>query len=932
MNNCSVVEKRLGRGQSDPAKEYFWTRVPGAFQGKKGSNTLDITWLYAGKRLDKIVVTSDQDYTPKGDGPPASPLRKSESVRLISEWLKPSVVEKITDIYIADEKGLKIPDCKIFYWNDKNKHEYSQNSLKIGPTEKIKIEATMQRSKEIKNLQGLFIDYKLKNKILTLKTATSRLFFNSQQELCGIETLADKKWITLIQPFQKCLHWGLRLFDPDEKRFFNITEEQFKTTYPEKKPDQGILINYMYKGISVKVTIQKSQWQAFKADISLVNKSPFEICEVQFPLLSGITVNNDHQNDYLMFPMYEPEIIINPATVGVKDIVYPKASMNWIDVFQKEAGICVTGIDRKITLTRIQNIPANSKNSTGISLTKINRIKRRDGQKKYTFYIYPHHGDWHVGADFYRTVFYSLFPKPDYPQWLKDVNCWYAPYLASVSRKYPERQPPPYASFKQKILDRSFTLGTDFVQMWGQGSMDHACPTYYLPDPERGGEKAFINLLNYLSKYRIKTGAYIIPNAMSDFYCQADVIRSRKLTDIPKEQRPLSWDEFNDHLHYPTYNSRQKGPLKKYPGELMERIKNHQAVIQRSYRKMAFASKRWRDYITYWIKRYVINYGMDVIYMDTLGNTPYTPEYNDKLKMFGYGEGGLDRYKYLQSMTAELRKQRPEFTFIQEAVTDAYAIYAAPMTSGFHRNPEVYRYTFPDHIMFFGQANGGWSKKDAMKIVGIPFLEGMKFDILRLFNPMLPLIWMRESFTPLFSQCRYHHIFGISFDEKFLEARLFKSKAYNLITFLKKSDDPAELHLQDKAVTSSEHAYILSKDGFSKIPRKTTVHNKKNSCIKIDKPAGIIILFNSPYNTIIPYAWNNKDKLILHLLNPGNKDLKTDIVISDINGNKLWSNLKSVSAWKSETLEIKNLKGNVYIDVNSSGQKTRIRRHIGGPR
>lgn len=931
MNNCSVVEKRLGRGQSDPVKEYFWTRVPGTFQGKKGSNTLDITWLYAGKRLDKIIVTSDKDFIPKEAGSKKSPLRKSESVRLISEWLKPSIVEKITNIYVTDEKSSKVHNCKIFYWTGDKKLEYSQGDLKIDSNKKFKIEAVIQQHKGMKSLQGLCVDYKLKDNILMMKTATKRLFFNSQQELCGIETLSDKKWITVIQPFQKCLYWGLRLFDSDQKKFFNVTEEQFKTAYSKPSQAQSTLVTYTYKGINVKITIGKSQWDAFRTDISLTNKSPYEICEVQFPLLSGIAVNKSPQNDYMMFPMYEPEIIANPATCGVKDIVYPKASMNWIDVFQQNAGICVTGIDRKITLTKIQNIPANSKNSTGISFTKINRIKSHDGQKKYTFYIYPHHGDWHIGADFYRTVFYSMFPHPVYPEWLKVVNCWYAPYLASVSRKNPGKQPPPYLSFKQKILDRSFALGTDFVQMWGQGSMDHACPTYYLPDPERGGENAFTELLNQLYKYHIKTGAYVIPNAMSDFYCQADIIRSRKVSDIPEEQRPLTWKEFNENRHFPSYKSRES-KLEKYPKKLMEKIKKHKVVVQRSYRPMAFVSKRWQEYITYWIKRYVIDYGMDVIYMDTFGNTPYTPEYNEKLNMFGYGEGGFDRYKYIQSMTNELRKYRPEFTFFQEAVTDAYAIYAAPMTSGFHRNPEVYRYTFPDHVMFFGQANGGWSEKDALKVAGYPFLEGMKFDILRLFKSMMPLIWMRESYVTLFSQCRYHHTFGISFDQKSLDARLFKGKTCNLITFLKKTNDSTELHLLDKNIASSKHVYILSKDGFSKISLQKTGKDKENATIRIDKPAGIIMLLNSPYNKIIPYAWNDKDKLILHLLNPGDKDVKTNVIVSDISGKKLWSDQQQVSALKSETLEIKKIKGNVYVDVSTSEQKMRIRRHIGVPK
>jgi len=127
----------------------------------------------------------------------------------------------------------------------------------------------------------------------------------------------------------------------------------------------------------------------------------------------------------------------------------------------------------------------------------------------------------------------------------------------------------------------------------------------------------------------------------------------------------------------------------------------------------------------------------------------------------------------IKSLYEEFSLDNPDFFQIQEADTDALSIYTAPMTSGFHRNPEVYRYTFPDHIMYFGHANGCWKDRMQYKMLQIAFLEGMKFDILRIKPDSQNIVWLRDSLRAWFFRGTYRHNLGVDIENTVAEWRCF---------------------------------------------------------------------------------------------------------------------------------------------------------------
>jgi len=776
LNGAAVQECLLERTVNGP-DGWFWWRTPYVYDLNAGVHTLELQNFAGGKRLQTILFTNDNNYQPEGNLEP-SPSKRLDRGILSSKKVFPTTASTLRELTMTwDGRGRVPAVCGRIgneAWQTLTVDVLDDNEI-TADLEKIDLATAKTTGLELKvtlirDDSDAVPSVGLPRVIYQEDNTSNSMLRSGQAELCfdgntgGIISARlnedGKALRELMLPFGRAP--GPRLFlkipgakgqwiDAEDATDWNVSFESQSVVcrYTWNRPDAG--------PIWVRTLTEASGDGCFHLTVDIWNRSNEDVLELTWPVIPEVCAGDDPAEDTLMLPRYEPQLINAPATQGYRSEVYPRGAMNWIDVSDGNAGISITALDPELILTELASIPDSSNRSVSLSITKRHRIRAGNGHWQYRYQLWVHPGDWHWAADRYREVFYGMFPPPQIPRWLVESNGFYAPYLASVERRLPHVQPLPYDACAHQ-LDRAWRLGVDHIQCWGQAVMDHACPTYYLPDPERGGEKAFIELIEQWREAGFHIGSYFHSGAFNPYYAQAETIRGVRRDDIPPEDQPLSWDQFVNWMDYGTEDA---SVPKRLTTEELAAVDRHDAVVPRQYPKMSGFSNGWRDYIRHWIRRYLTRYQHHVIYHDQLGNSPQHPEFNPHLGLHGEGCGGRQTYDFLRSLWQEHTPGCPDFAQFQEAVTDAYSVYAVPMTSGFHRNPEVFRYTFPQHPMSYGQANGGWVEDKLVSTIETAFFEGMKFDIIRVKPAVEEIVWLRDTLRFWVFNGIYRHNLGV---------------------------------------------------------------------------------------------------------------------------------------------------------------------------
>lgn len=752
----------------DPDK-WFLFPVPGKFSLNKGGNILEISNLLGGKRLRKIILKRADVCLPAELKPsPLQPLRDAW-VKLKGLDLCPGMIaEKIVIPYHAGDGTL--PEIRLDF-HGKNfpvsRLEYQNGFLSVPIHKKITGDSrTLNFSMLLKHdgknpVMGtpVFYYFPGESAILTMRSGNARLLLEKENGnviggcLEGRESTPVLPLFCILPP---PLVIGGDGGQPDRANALPPPEEEL-TELTERSLAKRFF--WREENIEILLKLAPEDNGLFQADITVRNHGKSIIAAIQWPSFPPVSLTAEGSGDVMMFPRYEPELIPAPGTRGLQSEVYPCGSMNWVDLSGAGQGLFAGAPDKELTLTRFVSRPTASGTHTAISLEKQHYIHAGE-EKNYRYHFGFHSGDWHEGAVLYRRIFTELFgEKLHYPEWVTDSNGIYEASLASVEANLPEIQPPPYAQLTKHHIDRVWYLGGDHLHAWGQGAMDHACPTYYLPDPERGGEEAFEKMTDAWKRAGLHIGSYFHSSAYNPFFAQADVVRSCPVSSLSPGKRPPDRVFFEANCEY---SEREGKPSPPVSPDIMEKIKTHEAVIPRKYPRMCSFSRPWQDYLVFWIKEYLNRYSHCSIYHDQLGNAPQHLEFNPSLGVDGAGNGGEKMLLFLKRIKdlADASGHR-DLLQIQEAVTDAFSPYAPAFTSGFHRNPEVYRYTFPDFIMYFGHGNGCWKDRMQYQMLQIAFLEGMKFDIQRIKDDGAALHWLRDPLRKWFFRAEYRHNIGV---------------------------------------------------------------------------------------------------------------------------------------------------------------------------
>lgn len=770
LNNAPASEQMI---QEKNPGEWFWFALQGDFYLKAGYNQLDLSMVLGGKQIRRIVfLTENENLLP----PPDLRIRRRicQSAVFRSEILESGNGFQVFALEIpCPERSMD--DVRVFVVDDhrklllpivKKKHSlYCGLHDRFSGPEKISFEIEFHREAGVNPEFEIpqLLCHETGSRGVSFTSGDSVVYWNPERlNFCGGGICGKTELL---------LPWNSLPFFEMETSEGNFTSGNAQF-HEIRMASDGFQLEFQWKDLpgvllTAKFTTEGDGLYSLQIIVKNSSAKIFldSIRTLQFP-----NVGSEWKNSELLFPKYEPELIRNPASSGNLQEIYPRGAFCFCDFSNGETGLFLGAPDAELYLTRFRCTPSPVRDSVTLSLEKLHRIHPGE-EAVFTFHFALHRGDWHEGAKLYRRIFDEIFPPVvHYPDWAIESNGYYAASLASVEADLPEIQPPPYENVAQNHLDRAWSLGMDHIQMWGQAAMDHNCPTFYLPDPQRGGESSFLKMIDLFERYRMRVGSYFHSSAYAPFYAQAEWIRGVPRRQILEDGVLLDRQQFLQALDYRS-STAEAPPL--IPDNVMESIGRHEAVIPRQYPRICSFSLEFQNYIRCWIRRYMERYHHTVIYHDQLGNAPQRPEYNPYLGIEGAGNGGGAMLRFLISLYKEFSGRHPDFLQIQEAVTDAFGYYAMPMTSGFQRNIEVYRYTFPEHQIYFGQGNGCWKDRMVYPVLQRSFLEGLKFDVLRIRKDTARLIRFRDSLKHFFFRARYVHRHGVTLDASSGEFRVF---------------------------------------------------------------------------------------------------------------------------------------------------------------
>ena len=122
---------------------------------------------------------------------------------------------------------------------------------------------------------------------------------------------------------------------------------------------------------------------------------------------------------------------------------------------------------------------------------------------------------------------------------------------------------------------------------------------------------------------------------------------------------------------------------------------------------MCPASEGFQEHLHFWIvDMYAKRFGADGVYLDQAGAALAKPCYNLDQGHGDIGDWGMGNTELLRRCVEEARRIDADFILAIEGAGDALGQYAdLHLISCLCTNPEVYHYTFPDHILISGFSN-----------------------------------------------------------------------------------------------------------------------------------------------------------------------------------------------------------------------------------
>ena len=477
--------------------------------------------------------------------------------------------------------------------------------------------------------------------------------------------------------------------------------------------DVTILLEMGDRGLTVRSKIENRDPDADIMEISLTAAAGMrslggepERDAIAWPLQMGIRVPNPAFSDlsvYSGFRKYERHDQFHTDL----DNPYPGGmSMQWYDWYNREEGLYVGSHDLSHH-TICMHVERDVKNNVlAMGVNRYPMIGRGETYESAPTVYWPHRGDWHQGARFYREFMLGSgnWRAPDQPEWARDFSGW----LRVILKQHHGECNWTYRDIP-RLYDEAEAAGmkTLFLLGWEKGGFARRWPDYVV-DERMGGEETLKRGIDYVHSKGGKVImflSYALVDHLSDFYLkeggEACTIKSM-------------WGE--DISFAETYCG--EGTYRKIPNPPMPMFLS------------CPGSDLWQKKMTASADT-CLDLGADGVLYDIGGHLPffcYDPRHNHKKPSHSH-ERKAERYLGLRE---NVKKRGKDLAVLQEHVVDVLSQHM-DICHGINscKQPqdmiEIFRYTFPELIIT--NRESGQDESDYRNDVNRTALLGLRFDM-----------------------------------------------------------------------------------------------------------------------------------------------------------------------------------------------------------
>ena len=415
--------------------------------------------------------------------------------------------------------------------------------------------------------------------------------------------------------------------------------------------------------------------------------------EVHFPLLHGL-----NPLQALIMPNESGQRLADPVDalsdeLPVVWLEYPgRGSMQWFDTYSAEAGLYLASYDRALHYTRMCFGRLGEGPEAGMWLVKYPFAPKGASWASPPLAVGLHTGDWHWGADRYRTWLESWREQAEVPSSVREMigglrEMGIKGQTGSVMHAYDD-MPVMAAQVAQSPRGGPF-----MVYGWMYDGHDTFFPEYRAI-PDLGGGAALKAAVDSVHQEGATVTAYM--NGRLASVDTETYKRSGKGWSVLGKAPHLGANTVDFYELHEAWNKTRADP----PAAL-----GWHAV-------MCPSVAEWRDHLVGEVRRVIGEYGFDGIFLDQPGSyyaeLCYNERHGHSSPATAWGPGLLELFRQVRE---EMRRINPEAVLWTEGMNDAFGQF---MDYGMDKNPlwppmrihpdcetfvEMWRYTLPDAII-----------------------------------------------------------------------------------------------------------------------------------------------------------------------------------------------------------------------------------------
>ena len=724
-NHAESMDQHAVRAETDWTGQgkvvWVWKRGERPYHLSRGDHVFKLHNYYNGARLDKIVLTRQADWKPDGQGPPATPRQRIAVGTVVTRAFQPAAVRRwLTLVVDGDAQGGGVAQSVSV---DGGKRWVpvapggDLRSVKVAGdgTDHLSVRVELRRAASGRSptLRGVRVAYRTDpSATVTLGNVHCRIRLNRRTgALLGIENRQTQAAVTPLGQDLPLASLVVKTRGKDDARRLDHTQA---TCSGVQQPSPGtavVPLTFLDGRITLRCEIVLGQGPVSAWSCHITNNSPLDIVQFKFPILTDVRIGPDPTDDELILPRHSGMRYANPASRGRQVAKYlGNASMQWLDLYDPAGGVYLAAHDLRLTNMELASTANRVRDAVELALEKFDCIPAGGGQRTWTYSVGVHPGDWHWAADRYREWFAAHFPKPDYPEWLKDCDGYFAFGLMNAQGWRFSQMP--------LLLDAARSMGLNYVQCWGQFSwwLDGCCSSFFWPSPMYGTAEEFAAANRAIRRAGGHIGYYHLADRINVY----NIVTPHIDGLIPKKRYPPDTPMPTEKLFVENHLVQEPdGRIAAWPvaaKDLAAYAKQHDALRKekkrpraiKAWRPMRTWSPAWQAYNLRWaIEFYIKRFGVDAMYWDVVAAGPPKESYDRRVNEDGTGLWGLGHLQLLKQVRDQARRLGVHPALGVEGCGDAHGQVAWHMISGFDRHSEIYRYTLPDQICFAGSSNTG---------------------------------------------------------------------------------------------------------------------------------------------------------------------------------------------------------------------------------